>query len=121
MLPKSGRSFTAHELTEHWRGLCDQYPIRSIEDPLGEEDWPAWQALTRELGSRCQLVGDDLFVTNEERLQRGILMGCANAILPAEPDRHADGDHAGTFAGAQERLPHHHLPPLGRNGGHDHR
>ena len=81
VLPKSGRSFTAHELTEHWRSLCDQYPIRSIEDPLGEEDWPAWQALTRELGSRCQLVGDDLFVTNEERLQRGILMGCANAIL----------------------------------------
>lgn len=81
VLPKSGRSFTAHELTEHWRGLCDQYPIRSIEDPLGEEDWPAWQALTRELGSRCQLVGDDLFVTNEERLQRGILMGCANTIL----------------------------------------
>ena len=80
-LPKSGRVFTAHELTEHWRGLCEQYPIRSIEDPLGEEDWPAWQALTRELGSRCQLVGDDLFVTNTERLQRGILMGCANAIL----------------------------------------
>ena len=81
VLPKSGRSFTAHELTEHWRGLCKQYPIRSIEDPLGEEDWPAWQALTRELGRRCQLVGDDLFVTNTERLQRGILMGCANAIL----------------------------------------
>ena len=81
VLPKSGRTFTAHELTEHWRGLCKQYPIRSIEDPLGEEDWPAWQALTRELGRRCQLVGDDLFVTNTERLQRGILMGCANAIL----------------------------------------
>lgn len=81
VLPKSGRTFTAHELTEHWRGLCTQYPIRSIEDPLGEEDWPAWQALTRELGRRCQLVGDDLFVTNTERLQRGILMGCANAIL----------------------------------------
>lgn len=81
VLPKSGRTFTAHELTEHWRGLCKQYPIRSIEDPLSEEDWPAWQALTRELGRRCQLVGDDLFVTNTERLQRGILMGCANAIL----------------------------------------
>lgn len=81
VLPKSGRTFTAHELTEHWRGLCKQYPIRSIEDPLGEEDWPAWQALTREMGRRCQLVGDDLFVTNTERLQRGILMGCANAIL----------------------------------------
>ena len=80
-MPKSGRTFTAHELTEHWQKLIAQYPIRSIEDPLGEEDWPAWQALTRELGSRCQLVGDDLFVTNEERLQRGILMGCANAIL----------------------------------------
>lgn len=81
LLPKSRRTFTAHELTEHWRELIRQYPIRSIEDPLGEEDWPAWQAMTKTLGDSCQLVGDDLFVTNAERLAKGISMGCANAIL----------------------------------------
>ena len=81
VLPKSGRRFTAHELTEHWRGLCDQYPIRSIEDPLGEEDWTAWQALTKTLGAGCQLVGDDLFVTNVKYLAKGIELGAANAIL----------------------------------------
>ena len=81
LLPKSRRTFTAHELTEHWRELIRQYPIRSIEDPLGEEDWPAWQAMTRTLGDSCQLVGDDLFVTNAERLSKGISMGCANTIL----------------------------------------
>ena len=81
VMPKSKRAFTTHELTEHWRALLDQYPIRSIEDPLGEEDWPAWQAMTATLGSRCQLVGDDLFVTNTARLKKGITMGCGNAIL----------------------------------------
>ena len=81
LLPKSRRAFTAHELAEHWRELIRQYPIRSIEDPLGEEDWPAWQALTKTLGESCQLVGDDLFVTNAERLAKGVSMGCANAIL----------------------------------------
>ena len=81
LLPKSRRTFTAHELTEHWRELIRQYPIRSIEDPLAEEDWPAWQAMTKTLGDSCQLVGDDLFVTNAERLSKGISMGCANAIL----------------------------------------
>ena len=81
LLPKSRRAFTAHELAEHWRELIRQYPIRSIEDPLAEEDWPAWQAMTKTLGDSCQLVGDDLFVTNAERLSKGISMGCANAIL----------------------------------------
>ena len=80
-LPKSGRSYTSHELTEHWRMLIGKYPIRSIEDALGEEDWPAWQAMTRTLGAQCQLVGDDLFVTNADRLNKGIAMGCGNAIL----------------------------------------
>ena len=80
-MPKSRRTFTAHELTEHWRDLTQKYPIRSIEDGLAEEDWPAWQAMTLSLGGSCQLVGDDLFVTNTERLQKGISMGCANAIL----------------------------------------
>ena len=80
-LPKSGRNFTAHELGEHWRTLIGQYPIASIEDPLGEEDWPAWQALTATLGGSCQLVGDDLFVTNVSRIGKGIALGCANAVL----------------------------------------
>ena len=80
-MPKSGRSFTAGEMTEHWKTLLNQYPICSIEDALGEEDWPAWQALTAQLGGRCQLVGDDLFVTNETRLRKGVDMGCGNAIL----------------------------------------
>ena len=80
-LPKSGRTFTAHELTEYWQKLIAQYSIRSIEDPLAEEDWTSWQALTKTLGAACQLVGDDLFVTNAKRLEKGISMGCANAIL----------------------------------------
>ncbi len=80
-MPKSGRSFTSHALVEHWRALQSRYPIRSIEDALGEEDWPAWQAMTATLGGGCQLVGDDLFVTNVQRLQKGIAMGCGNAIL----------------------------------------
>ena len=61
--------------------LIGQYPIASIEDPLGEEDWPAWQALTATLGGSCQLVGDDLFVTNVSRIGKGIALGCANAVL----------------------------------------
>ena len=80
-MPKCGRSYTSHELTEHWKDLIGKYPIRSIEDALGEEDWPDWQAITRLLGASCQLVGDDLFVTNAKRLSKGITMGCGNAIL----------------------------------------
>lgn len=81
LMPKSKRAFTSHELTEHWRELQGKYPIRSIEDALDEEDWPAWQAMTLTLGGSCQLVGDDLFVTNAQRLKKGISMGCGNAIL----------------------------------------
>ena len=79
--PKSGKEFTSEELISHWEGLCDRYPIISIEDPLDEEDWDGWQKLTRRLGSRVQLVGDDLFVTNTDRLSKGIFSGCANSIL----------------------------------------
>jgi enolase len=64
-----------------YRGLLDRFPIISIEDPLAEDDWEGWAALTAELGSRCQLVGDDLFVTNQERVQRGIRDGVASAVL----------------------------------------
>lgn len=80
-LPKSGQVFTSAELVAHWKELCDKYPIYSIEDGLDEEDWEGWQLLTRELGDKIQLVGDDLFVTNTERLKKGIDMGCGNSIL----------------------------------------
>ena len=80
-LPKCGRTFTSAQLVEHWKALVDKYPIYSIEDGLDEEDWEGWQLLTRELGGRVQLVGDDLFVTNTERLARGIDLGCGNSIL----------------------------------------
>jgi enolase len=76
-----GRQLTAAELVEYWVDLCDRYPIVSIEDGMAEEDWDGWAMLTRALGDRVQLVGDDLFVTNEERLQRGIERKVANAIL----------------------------------------
>ena len=81
ILPKAGTKFTSEELIEHWKKLVDQYPIISIEDALDEEDWEGWQKLTRELGHKVQLVGDDLFVTNTERLAKGIELGCGNSIL----------------------------------------
>ncbi|MBS6516970.1 MAG: phosphopyruvate hydratase [Clostridium sp.] len=81
VLPKSGRHFTSEELVEHWEELAEKYPIYSIEDGLDEEDWDGWQMMTRRLGDRIQLVGDDLFVTNTVRLQKGISLGCGNSIL----------------------------------------
>ena len=81
LLSKSGRKFTSAELIEHWKQLCEKYPIYSIEDGLDEEDWEGWQQLTKELGDTVQLVGDDLFVTNTERLSKGIKLGCGNSIL----------------------------------------
>ena len=81
LLPKSGRKFTSAELIEHWKQLCEKYPIYSIEDGLDEEDWEGWQQLTKELGDTVQLVVDDLFVTNTERLSKGIKRGCGNSIL----------------------------------------
>ncbi len=80
-LPKAGTVFTSEELIEHWKSLVERYPIISIEDPLDEEDWEGWEKLTAELGNRVQLVGDDLFVTNTERLYKGIQKHCANSIL----------------------------------------
>lgn len=80
-LPKSGQTFTTDELIAHWKKLSDAYPIYSIEDGLDEEDWEGWAKLTQALGQRVQLVGDDLFVTNTERLAKGIAQGSGNAIL----------------------------------------
>lgn len=81
VLPKAGTKFTSAELIEHWKNLVEKYPIISIEDALDEEDWEGWQQLTKELGDKVQLVGDDLFVTNTERLAKGIELGCGNSIL----------------------------------------
>jgi enolase len=79
--PKSGKDFTSDELIAHWESIVDKYPIISIEDALDEEDWEGWQKLTAKLGGKVQLVGDDLFVTNTERLAKGISLGCGNSIL----------------------------------------
>ncbi len=79
--PKSGKHFTSDELIAHWESLVDKYPIISIEDGLDEEDWEGWKKMTDRLGKKVQLVGDDLFVTNTERLKKGIELGCANSIL----------------------------------------
>ncbi|WP_173472251.1 phosphopyruvate hydratase [Eubacterium ruminantium] len=79
--PKSGKEFTSDELIAHWESLVDKYPIISIEDGLDEEDWEGWQRMTEKIGHKVQLVGDDLFVTNTERLSKGIKLGAGNSIL----------------------------------------
>lgn len=81
VLPKSGERFTSSELVSHWECLCKKYPIVSVEDGLDEEDWQGWRHMTKSLGEKTQLVGDDLFVTNSKRLKKGIELGCGNSIL----------------------------------------
>ena len=81
LLPKHKTTYNTDQLIAYWKHLIEKYPIRSIEDALGEEDWQGWEKLTRELGDKVQLVGDDLFVTNTERLQKGIDLHCGNSIL----------------------------------------
>ncbi len=80
-LRKEGRVLTGAQMVDFYAGLCDKYPIISLEDGLAEDDWETWKQLTARLGNRIQLVGDDLFVTNVERLKRGIADGAANSIL----------------------------------------
>ncbi|MDX6661188.1 MAG: enolase, partial [Solirubrobacteraceae bacterium] len=80
-LHHEGRKLSSDELAGYWGDLVDRYPIVSIEDGMHEEDWEGWRAVTERLGDRVQLVGDDLFVTNTERLRRGIDAGVANSIL----------------------------------------
>lgn len=81
ILPKAGTVYSSQQLIAYWKDLVEKYPIISIEDALDEEDWEGWKQLTRELGDRVQLVGDDLFVTNTKRLSRGIKENCGNSIL----------------------------------------
>ena len=80
-LEHEGRSLSSAELVDYWSDIASRYPVISIEDGLDEEDWDGWKLLTERIGDRVQLVGDDLFVTNTERLQRGIQSGAANSIL----------------------------------------
>jgi enolase len=81
VLEHEGRSLDSAALVQYWSDMCSRYPIVSIEDGLDEEDWEGWKLLTEKLGDRVQLVGDDLFVTNTDRLERGIQAGAANSIL----------------------------------------
>jgi enolase len=81
VLDGEGRSFSPTELVDFYAGLCDRYPIVSIEDGMAEDDWDGWTALTERLGARVQIVGDDLFVTNTTRLEEGIRRRSANSVL----------------------------------------
>ena len=81
VLPKAKTEYTSEQLVAHWEALISKYPIYSIEDGLDEEDWDGWKMMTEKLGGKVQLVGDDLFVTNTERLSKGIKNGCGNSIL----------------------------------------
>ena len=80
-LPKSGQVYTTDQLIAHWQTLAGRYPLLSLEDGLDEEDWSGWQKLTSVLGNKLQLVGDDLFVTNTQRIQQGVQQQAANAVL----------------------------------------
>ncbi len=120
-LPKAGTEFTSAELIAHWKSLVEKYPIISIEDGLDEEDWEGWQQMTRELGGKVQLVGDDLFVTNTERLAKGIQLGAGNAILIKLNQIGSVSETLGSHQdGTQGRLQRHQLPPLRRDRGYYH-
>ena len=80
-LPKRGTVMTSEQMVDMWERFVDKYPIISIEDGMGENDWEGWQLMTRRLGSRIQIVGDDLFVTNTQRIKKGIELKAANAVL----------------------------------------
>ena len=79
--PKSGKKLTQQQLVKMWKNFAEKYPIISLEDGMAEEDWEGWAMLTKALGDKIQLVGDDLFVTNTARLSKGIELGVANSIL----------------------------------------
>lgn len=80
-MPKCGKKLTREEMVDMWKTFCDKYPIISIEDGMAEEDWDGWKLMTEALGEKIQIVGDDLFVTNVERIEKGIKLGVANAVL----------------------------------------
>ena len=122
VLEHEGRTLSADELADYWQDLASRYPVLSIEDGMDEEDWDGWRVLTERIGDRVQLVGDDLFVTNSERLRRGIDSGVANSIL-------VKVNQIGTLTetldavriGRRGGIHRGDVPPLGRDGGHHHR
>jgi len=116
------RSLTSAEMVDYYAALCDKYPIVSIEDGLAEDDWDGFKLLQEKLGARIQIMGDDLFVTNVERIARGIEAGCANSVLiKLNPDRHPVGDARRHRDGQACRLDRGRLASLRGDGGHDHR
>ena len=122
VLEHEGRSLSPAELTDYWADLSARYPIISIEDGMDEEDWEGWKTLTERLGSRVQLVGDDLFVTNTRRLRRGIEAGVGNSILiKVNQIGTLTRDARGDRDGARGRLHRGDEPPLGRDRGCDDR
>ena len=117
-----GKKRTSKQMTDYYADLVSSYPIVSIEDPLDEDDWDGWKTMTDQLGDKIQLVGDDLFVTNVERLARGISRRPGQrAPGEGQPDRLADRDPRLRRARAPQRLPLHDEPPLRRDRGHHHR
>ncbi len=116
------RSLPSAEFSEYLRELCERYPIISIEDGMAEDDWDGWAILTRELGSQVQLIGDDLFVTNETRLARGVESGVANAILIKVNQIGTLSETLDTMARRRpSRVRLGCVTPLRRDGGHHHR
>ena len=110
------RELSSEEMAAYWTDWCDKYPIISIEDGMAENDWDGWKNLTEMVGERVQLVGDDLFVTNVQFLQRGIDEGCGKFDPhQGQPDRHADRNARRHRACPDEQYDRRHLAPFGRN------
>ncbi len=113
---------TSEQMVEFWSKWVSQYPIVSIEDGMAEDDWDGWKKLTEALGKKIQLVGDDLFVTNSERLQQGIDKGIGEFDPgQGEPDWFRYRNAGGHAAGGERELYSRGFPPLGRDGGRVHR
>ena len=121
-LEHEGRTLSPDEMAGYWGDVCSRYPILSIEDGMDEEDWDGWKGLTQLLGDKVQLVGDDLFVTNTERLKRGIDLGVANSILIKVNQIGTLSETLDAIEMARDgRLHRGHVAPLGRDRGHDDR
>ena len=122
VLAGEGRTLTSSEMVDEWARLCAAYPIVSIEDGMSEEDWDGWKLLTDKIGDQVQLVGDDLFVTNVERLQRGVDTATANAILVKVNQIGTLTETLDTVGpGPLVALPRRDVAPLGRDRGRHHR
>ena len=119
--PSAGTVMTSEQMVDMWEGFVDKYPIISIEDGMGENDWEGWQLMTKRLGHKIQIVGDDLFVTNTERIKKGIALGAANAVLIKVNQIGTLTETLDAIQMAQpRRLDGSCLPPLRRDRGYHH-